>query len=38
MRPGEAEVTVEDTGLRIEPPAEDALREEDGRLVIELLS
>jgi AbrB family looped-hinge helix DNA binding protein len=34
LRPGEVEVTVEGSGLRIELPAEDALREEDGRLVI----
>lgn len=34
LRPGVVEVTVEGSGLRIELPAEDALREAEGRLVI----
>jgi AbrB family looped-hinge helix DNA binding protein len=34
LRPGEVEVTVEGSGLHIEPPAEDELQELDGRLVI----
>ena len=34
LRPGEVEVTVEGTGLRVEPLAEDSLDERDGRLVI----
>jgi AbrB family looped-hinge helix DNA binding protein len=34
IRPGEVEVTAEGSGLRIELPADEALRERDGRLVI----
>jgi AbrB family looped-hinge helix DNA binding protein len=34
MRPGKVEVTVDGSGLRIELPAEDALLERNGRLVI----
>ena len=34
LRPGEVEVTVDGSGLRIEPPAEDTLQETGGRLVI----
>ncbi|MHB8329919.1 MAG: AbrB/MazE/SpoVT family DNA-binding domain-containing protein [Acidimicrobiales bacterium] len=32
--PGEVEVTVDGTGLRVEPIAGEDLQEEDGRLVI----
>lgn len=32
--PGEVEVVVDGASLRIEPPAEDTLVEENGRLVI----
>ncbi len=35
IRPGAVEVTAEGSGLRIELPAEDALVERDGRLLIE---
>jgi AbrB family looped-hinge helix DNA binding protein len=35
LRPGEVEVTVRGTGLRVEPlVGEDSLAERDGRLVI----
>lgn len=34
LRPGEVEVTVDGSGLRIEPLAEDSLDERDGWLVI----
>lgn len=34
LRPGEVEVTVDGTGLRVEPVAEESLDERDGRLVI----
>jgi AbrB family looped-hinge helix DNA binding protein len=34
LGPGEVEVTAEGSGLRIELPAEDALEESGGRLVI----
>ena len=34
LRPGEVEVTVDGSGLRIEPLAEESLDERDGRLVI----
>jgi AbrB family looped-hinge helix DNA binding protein len=34
LRPGEVEVTVDGTGLRVEPLADDSLDERDGRLVI----
>ena len=34
LRPGEVEVTVEGSGLRVEVPAEDGLEEVGGRLVI----
>jgi AbrB family looped-hinge helix DNA binding protein len=33
-RPGEVEITVDGTGLRVEPLAEESLEERDGRLVI----
>jgi AbrB family looped-hinge helix DNA binding protein len=34
LRPGEVEVTVDGTGLRVEPLAGESLVERDGRLVI----
>jgi AbrB family looped-hinge helix DNA binding protein len=34
IRPGAVEVTADGSGLRIELPAEEALVERDGRLVI----
>jgi AbrB family looped-hinge helix DNA binding protein len=34
LRPGEVNVFVDGTGLRIEPIAADALEERDGRLVV----
>ena len=34
LRPGEVEVTVDGTGLRVEPLATESLDERDGRLVI----
>jgi AbrB family looped-hinge helix DNA binding protein len=34
LRPGEVEVTVDGTGLRVEPLADEALEEREGRLVI----
>jgi AbrB family looped-hinge helix DNA binding protein len=34
LRAGEVEVTVEGTGLRVEPLATDSLAERDGRLLI----
>jgi AbrB family looped-hinge helix DNA binding protein len=34
LRPGEVEITVEGTGLRVEPIATELLDERDGRLVI----
>jgi len=34
LRPGEVEVTVEGSGLHIEPLAEEGLEELDGRLAI----
>jgi AbrB family looped-hinge helix DNA binding protein len=34
LRAGEVELTVDGTGLRIEPLAEESLDERDGRLVI----
>lgn len=34
LRPGEVEVTVQGSGLRVEPPATETLDERDGRLVI----
>jgi hypothetical protein len=34
IRPGEVEVTAEGSGLRIELPADEALSERDGRLLI----
>ena len=34
LRPGEVEVTVDGTGLRVEPLAGESLDERDGRLVI----
>jgi AbrB family looped-hinge helix DNA binding protein len=34
LRPGEVNVFVDGTGLRVEPIAADALEERDGRLVV----
>lgn len=34
LRPGTVEVTVERSGLHVEPLAEESLQERDGRLVI----
>jgi AbrB family looped-hinge helix DNA binding protein len=34
LRPGEVEVTVDGTALRVEPLAEESLDQRDGRLVI----
>lgn len=34
LRPGEVELTADGAGLRLEPVHDDALVEEDGRLVI----
>jgi AbrB family looped-hinge helix DNA binding protein len=34
LRPGEVDVTVDGTGLHVDPLAEESLEERDGRLVI----